>query len=226
MWDVRTSLAKTVDATKPHLLYLPHPGLSKETMIARGVSLLLSLREFNISVRMQGEQAKTELAGMVTVCLEKVSAQLPFLTAQLDAISRGQPIQKTMKAKEEGPVEDEQTQQEIRSGKQTVLKQQSGMPAARVVPQPPKVPRKSATNTRASSSTDAATAAELERATQEKALDKAKRKREEDLAKAATNAPPPKRKIAGKPPTKITKDKQPTVDLGASVGGVDDDIPE
>jgi hypothetical protein len=214
-----------VDATKPHLLYLPHPGLAKESMVSRGVSLLLSLREFNISVRMQGEQSKTELAGMVNVCLEKVVAQLPFLTAQLDALWRGLPILKTMKVKEEEPQENEQTSQDIRSGKQSVLKAVSGIPQSRVVPQPPKVPRKTASNTRASSSTDAVTAADIERATQDKALEKAKRKRDEDLAKAAAHAPPPKRKIAGKPIPK-SKEKNQTVDLGLSLGGVADDVPE
>ena len=225
MWDIRTSLSETVDATKPHLLYLPHPGLPKETVVARGVSLLLSLRDFNISVRMQGEQSKTELSGMVNVCMEKVVAQLPFLSAQLDALWRGLPILKTMKVKEEEPQDSEQTIQEIRSGKQSVLKPVSGIPQSRVVPTPPKVPRKTASNTRASSSSDAASAAEIERATQDKALEKAKRKRDEDLAKAAAHAPAPKRKVTAKPTKKSKENTQP-VDLGVTLGGGDEDVPE
>ena len=188
---------------------------------------------WNVSVRLDGTLDKAELNGLAKVSCEKVTTQMPFLSAHTDALQRGLPIQRTMKPKTEDPAEEEdaQTQEEIRSGKQMVLKGSKEIPSAKVVLHMNKwVKPKAGAQTRASSSGDMEQAAEEERQTQERAVEAAKRKRDADIAKAMALAPTPRKKKAGLPAAKKSPEKgKAKVNLGAAgaaAGGVEDEEPE
>ena len=100
-----------------------------------------------------------------------------------------------MKGKTDGDEDEEATQDDIRRGKQTVLTKVKDALAAKVMLQlaKPKADRGGGTQTRASSGTDTEAAAEVERQAQDRAVTRSKRQREEDLAKATTHTPPPKK---------------------------------
>ena len=161
--------------------------------------------------------AEQELAGLSKVASDRVTAHLPYLTVHLDALAKGLPIVKGMKAKCEEPEEQDKPAQVQRAVAQS----------SKVVLQV----KPSKSTTRGTTQGEAEQAAESERAQQEKAVERAKRKREEDIGKAAAKGQPPKapRKAApSRSPKKAAEKKQKDkADLGNDGGGlVDDEEPE
>ena len=196
-------------STQPHLLYLPHPGHDKGKLVERAVGLLYSLPAWNVSVRIDGALANQDVEAQVRASTETIKNRQPFLSAQCHALKTGLPVTKKMKPmdeQEDDPTPDEQTQQEIRAGKQSVLSKAA--PAAKVVLNVPKP--KAATsssnspaNTRSTATSEMDVAQDLEKQTQDRAAAKAKRQREQDEAKAATQPPSKKARGSGlKPPPK------------------------
>ena len=214
-----------MDASKPHLVYVPGEGLCTETVIGRGVALIMALPNWNVSVRLQGDHTEAELAGFARVACESVAKMLPFQSAHLEALQRGLTVTRVMRPKEDIGEDVEQTAQEVRSGVQGVLKPVPDVPAAKVVlPGLTGKEKASKASTRASSSVDAEKAAALEAAAQEKGLAAAKRKRDQAEAKAQAAARPsksPKPKVPeGTKPNvkKAGRTKAAAMNLGAAGG--------
>ena len=203
------ALLLKAQTTQPHLLYIPHAGHEKGKLIERGVGLLYSLPQWNVSIRHDGELNNQEVAAKVRSSTEVTKLRQPFLSAQCHALKQGLPITTKMRPLEDvedEPGADEQTQQDIRAGKQSVLSKAT--PAAKVVlnvPKPKAV--SSAPQTRAASTSEMDLAADMEKQSQDHATSRAKRQRQEDEAKAAAAAPAKKQTRGSglKPPRKEAK---------------------
>ena len=177
--------------------------------MARGVGLVLALPLWNVSVRMDGALCQTELIGLAKVSCEKMMLQQPFLSAHLDALIRGLPLTRSMKPKDDEGEEDEVTAEEVRSGRQTVLKAPRDVPGAKVVLAGVKDKSKGGATTRGSGAGDAEQAADLERQTQEKAAAKAKRRMDDEMAKSSSAAAPrKKRNTEHKVPRKVAANQK------------------
>ena len=201
-------------STQPHLLYLPHPGHDKGNLVERAVGLLYCLPLWNVSIRIDGDLVNQDVAAQVrssTSSTETIKLRQPFLTAQCHALKSGLAVTKKMKPREDvdaEPTPDEQTQEEIRAGRQSVLSKAA--PAAKVVlnvPKPKAVSSSSVPQTRAATTSEMDIALEMEKQSQDRATARAKRQRQEDEAKAAAAAPAKKttRGSGLKPPRKEAK---------------------
>lgn len=190
---VKRRLAKAPSASQSHLVYCPHPGHQVEKVVERAVGLMLALPRWHISLRLLEVQTHQELECMVRSTLEKCKLNQPFLAAQTEALQRGLTVTKSMKAKAEEEPMEEQSQADTRGAKQ-VMPSQTKEGAARVLLNVPKAKTTvSSSSTRSPLATDVERAADAERATQEKALSRAKKQRERDLEKAAARGTPPKK---------------------------------
>ena len=226
------SLLLLESTSRPHLLCMFNAELSWQTSIDRCVGLIFAMSLWNVSLRLDGEQSMAECAGQVRLACEAVTKTMPFLTAHLTALKEGLPILKTMKVKDEEEGEDEATAAEVRGGRQSVLKAIKDAPAAKVLALQPAKGKDtivSAASTRSSSSCDLEKAMELERAAQERATDRAKRTREEDVSTAVAAEASGKKAKNFKPPRKVPgkKSKKPVEKPDLSfLPGADDEEPE
>ena len=219
--------------SRPHMLCMFNPGLSWKSAIDRCVGIIFALSQWNVSMRFDGDLDNAQCAGQVRMACEAVAKTMPFLTAHLTALKEGLPILKTMKVKEDEELEDEATAAEVRGGRQSVLKAIRDAPTARVMylqSTKPKESKASTSKTRSSSSSDLDKAIELEKSSQDKATERAKRVRDDDVARAmAVVFSSKKSKPAVKVPREqAAKKSKETVDKPNVAGhpDADDEEPE
>ena len=181
------------------MLHLPPKSMGMVDAVGRAVSSLLSLRNFNVSLRLGAEASENAVESAVRQAVEKSKLLLPEVRGQVADITRGlQLMKKAQTEADKADEEQEETMVDIRQGKQGVLAPLFQAPGAKVIGGSSKK-RKEAPTTRAGDQgdkVDQAEAARQERLSAEKAEKHAKKQRLEDI-KAATAKPKPTRKIAG-----------------------------
>ena len=189
------NLSVIIPATKPQLLYLPHYGLSRGTVLERAVGLMYSLPLWDIAIRQDGALDVEELSAQVRVCTERVKLRHPFLQSHLDALRHGRPLTNVLlpgteedqgeaaatelaaKGKEEAvpdPVEDAEHKNALRPAKR-------------------KARRGPAAQTASSSSSDGDDNSPATVSIGEGVLTRGKRQREEAAANASSVSSPQKR---------------------------------
>ena len=158
--------------------------------------MLLGLRNFNVSVHIPEVQEQAAVEGAVRVHTAQAKGELALLSGQLEAFSRGLTVtRRTPQPVAQAAEGDEVTLAETRQRKQTILAPLSSVPEARVL----NLKRKEPPGTRSGSQGAGEAAAAKERASQDKASQRAKKERQLDVAEAAAKTPArlPKRKATG-----------------------------
>lgn len=166
--------------------------------IGRATSIMVSCPDWQVSVKVDGEHNEADVMVCATEAAKAARLQMPFHTGQLDSMLRGDAVTRKARAvteadssgQEEGAQHAEAPRRPL-TVRMHVPKQRAGDP-----PQGAQARR-----TRGSGSDAAARAGEREAQRVGKAEDRAKRVREETLAKAAARArgeTAKRAKVAGK----------------------------
>jgi hypothetical protein len=100
------------------MLYLPPKDMEMEQAVGRATAMMLSLRTWNMSVRLCGDNSEAAVEAAIRKQVESTKLQLPDVRGQLADLQRGLPVQRRIGAsnsKDEAEEMEETTLEEIHS---------------------------------------------------------------------------------------------------------------
>lgn len=205
------------------MLYIPPQTGAMQDIMGRATAMMLSLKNWNVSVRLLGENAEPAVTGAVRLHVPVIKGHLGDLRGFVSDIARGLPLGKRPSgAVDATEVHDlqQRSMDEVRNMKQTVLQPLPQAPQAKVVGKSGKRDRSQGPATRGSGKDEAAAAKEKERLSNEKAAKKARAQREQDIAAANAKEPPrvPRKQAGLRPP----REPLPPGAKNSAKGGVEE----
>ena len=79
-----------------HMIYLPHPRLSRQHVLERAVWLIHTLEHWTVSVRQEGAVEKAELAVHIERFTQQLTYSRPIVNAQVKTLMEGMAITEGM----------------------------------------------------------------------------------------------------------------------------------
>jgi len=183
---IREALAVAESTGWYNLLYVPAEGHGMEEAIGRGTLMLLTLRQYNISVSIGSQHETAAVEASVRLHTDKAKSELVQSRGQMEALTRGLPINKKAMPTGANETDPDQTLEEARARKQSLLAPLPAAPEAKVL----SLKRKDPPSTRGGKQVVPEAAVAAEKASQERASQRAKKQKVKDVAEAAAKAAP------------------------------------